>query len=121
MARLSYIVLIIATNALICVLAEELYSNRYDHLDVRTLLQNAELREAYYKCFMELAPCTTLAQQRLTAVFSEAYQTKCRRCTQKQIENMNLVTDWFVTNEPKKWRLIVEKTINDLKKKYADQ
>ncbi|XP_024891543.1 uncharacterized protein LOC112467241, partial [Temnothorax curvispinosus] len=68
MARLSYIVLIIATNALICVLAEELYPNRYDHLDVRALLQNDTLREDYYKCFMELAPCTTLAQQRLTGI-----------------------------------------------------
>ncbi|XP_039314819.1 uncharacterized protein LOC120359791 [Solenopsis invicta] len=60
MARLSNIVLIIAVNVLICVLAkEELYSEQYDHLDVRGLLANNTQRESYYNCFMGITPCTS--------------------------------------------------------------
>jgi len=58
MARLSYIVTIISI-ALMCILAEELYSDRYDDIDVASILQNNKLRNRYYNCFMETSPCVT--------------------------------------------------------------
>ncbi|XP_011702412.1 PREDICTED: ejaculatory bulb-specific protein 3-like [Wasmannia auropunctata] len=121
MSRLSCIALIIAMNVLMCVFAEEvkLYSDRYDHIDIRAALNNKEVREAYYNCFMELAPCQTPEQVALTAMFGEAYQTKCRRCTEKQKEILNLTAEWFVENDPEKWRLIVAKTIELMKRKAA--
>jgi len=33
---------------------------------------------------------------------------------------MNIVVEWYVTNEPEKWKLLVEKITNDVRKKYAD-
>lgn len=57
MARLSYIVII--GIALMCVLAEELYSDRFDNVDVSSILQNDKLREEYYNCYMEKDPCLT--------------------------------------------------------------
>jgi len=32
---------------------------------------------------------------------------------------MNIIFNWYVTNEPEKWNLLVEKIINDLRKKYV--
>ncbi|KYM98240.1 PREDICTED: ejaculatory bulb-specific protein 3-like [Cyphomyrmex costatus] len=119
MARLRCIALVIAMNVLMCVLAEELYPNRYDYVDIQSILQNKDIREEYYNCFMELAPCTTPEQKGITEMFSEAFQTKCRRCTKKQIENMDMVTNWFVTHEPERWELIVAKTVENMKKKAA--
>jgi len=58
MARLSYIVTIVSI-ALMCILAEELYSDKYDHMDVSSILQNDKLRDQYYNCFMGTSPCTT--------------------------------------------------------------
>ncbi|XP_011693343.1 PREDICTED: ejaculatory bulb-specific protein 3-like [Wasmannia auropunctata] len=121
MAQLTRIALIIAINALMCVLAkEELNSDQFENFDVLSILRNKTLLDEYYNCFMEIAPCKTLEQQRLTAAFGEAYRTKCRKCTKKQIEILNTITDWYNLHEPEKWRLVVEKTVNDLKKKYAN-
>ena len=57
MIRLSYIVLI--GIALVCVLAEEFYSDQYDNVDISRILQNDKLREEYYNCYMETGPCPT--------------------------------------------------------------
>ncbi|KYN34954.1 Ejaculatory bulb-specific protein 3 [Trachymyrmex septentrionalis] len=120
MSQLSRIVLIIAMYVVMCVLAEEeRYSDQYDHVDIQAIIQNKELRKEYYNCFMEIAPCKSPEQQNLTDMFSEAFQTKCRKCTKKQIENLDMVTNWFVTNEPETWKLIVAKTVEKMKKKAA--
>lgn len=68
MARLSYIVLIIALNALMCVLAEELYSDLFANIDLPAILQNDNLREEYYKCYMEVAMCKTPEQKAMTGL-----------------------------------------------------
>ncbi|EGI69191.1 PREDICTED: ejaculatory bulb-specific protein 3-like [Acromyrmex echinatior] len=120
MTQLSRIVLISAMYVLMCILAEEeLYSDQYDYIDIQSILQNKELREEYYNCFMETAPCKSPEQETITELYTEAFQTKCRKCTKKQIENMDMVTNWFVTNEPEKWKLIVAKTVEKMKKKAA--
>ncbi|XP_011693228.1 PREDICTED: ejaculatory bulb-specific protein 3-like [Wasmannia auropunctata] len=119
--RIALIIIAISSSTLMCVLADEdLYSAVLNHLDVRAILQNNDLREKYYNCYMEIGPCTP-EQIKMGEVFSDVYQTKCKKCTTKQKENMDMITDWYVTNQPDKWQLIVEKTLNNLKKKNADQ
>jgi len=121
MNRLSNIVVTIAMTALMCVLAEELYPDRYDNLDISALLNNETLRTEYYNCFMEIAPCKTPEQAEISGRFSEMYQTNCKKCTEKQKENLALVADWFVKNQPEIWQQIVAKTVEDMKKKNAGQ
>jgi len=58
MTRLSYIVTIVSI-ALMCILAEELYSDQYDDIDAASILQNDKLRNQYYNCFMDMSPCVT--------------------------------------------------------------
>lgn len=58
MARLSYVVTIISI-ALMCVLAEELYSDQYDDVDIKSILENDKLRQQYYNCTLETGPCVT--------------------------------------------------------------
>lgn len=58
MARVISIVII--GIALMCVLAEEqFYSDQYDHIDPKEILDNDKLREQYYQCFMGSGPCVT--------------------------------------------------------------
>ncbi|KAL6262592.1 hypothetical protein P5V15_005386 [Pogonomyrmex californicus] len=115
MARLNHIAVTIAMSVLICVLAEELYSDRFDDIDVLSILQNKEVRMGYYNCFMKLAPCTSPEQIELTGTFSEAYQTKCKKCTEKQKKRMQVIEEWYVNNEPDEWKLIIEKTVENMK------
>jgi len=58
MVQLSYVVRIISIT-LLCVLAEELYSDKYDNIDPISIFQNDKLRDEYYNCFLEKAPCPT--------------------------------------------------------------
>lgn len=57
MTRLSFIVILISIA--LYVLAEELYSDQYDHIDVNNILNNDKLRNQYYECYMETGPCLT--------------------------------------------------------------
>jgi len=70
---------------------------------------------------MEIAPRTTPEQAEISGLFSEAYQTNCKKCTEKQKENLALAADWFVKNQPEIWQQLIAKTVEDMKKKNAGQ
>ncbi|KAG5319919.1 PEB3 protein, partial [Acromyrmex heyeri] len=121
MARLCHIASIVVNIlVLMCILAEEEhYSDNYDNIDYHTILNNKTARDSYYDCFMEIAPCQTPVQKALTSMFSEAYHTKCKKCTEKQKEIFSSVIDWYMKNDPDKWQLVVAKSIEDMKKKVT--
>ncbi|KYN33217.1 hypothetical protein ALC56_12550 [Trachymyrmex septentrionalis] len=69
MSQLNRIVLIIAMNVLVYVLAVECYSDEFDNvLDIDAVLNNDTLREGYHNCYMKTAPCTK-AQKDLTGTY----------------------------------------------------
>ncbi|XP_011870895.1 PREDICTED: putative odorant-binding protein A10, partial [Vollenhovia emeryi] len=88
MTRLSFIVTIVAV-ALVCVFAQELYSDRYDDVDLDGILANEKLRIQYYNCFMDTSPCKTADAKFFKGIAGEAMQSQCRRCTEKQKEILN--------------------------------
>jgi len=50
-------------------------------------------------------------------LFTDAYLTKCMRCTEKQKETLKKVSEWYVKNAPEKWESIIAKIAEDAKKK----
>lgn len=75
MTRLSCTALFIAMNILLCVLAEEeLYPDTYDNTDVKAVLENIEMREEYYKCFMGTGPCKTEVQKLIKGISTIYYR-----------------------------------------------
>ncbi|KAG5339960.1 OB10 protein, partial [Acromyrmex charruanus] len=89
-----------------CVLAEEkLYSDEFDNIDIQTVFNDKCLTEGYYNCFMETGH-----------VFSEAFQTKCKKYTEKQKIIIEKDIEWFQKDEPEKWNRIITKTLEDTKK-----
>ncbi|XP_070163938.1 ejaculatory bulb-specific protein 3-like [Polyergus mexicanus] len=120
MARLNNIVVIISI-ALTCVLAAELYSDRYDDIDVNAIFSNTKLRQQYYKCFMDLAPCKTADAKFFKEIIGEALQSECRKCTEKQKQLLDFMTDWYTKNNPTELQDLIAKTLEDLKKKNARQ
>ncbi|XP_012533222.1 ejaculatory bulb-specific protein 3 [Monomorium pharaonis] len=121
MARLSCIIMIISLALMYVVAEEELYSDQYDDIDAASILQNDKLRDQYYACIMETMPCVTADAKFFKEIFSEALQTNCKRCTEKQKNKMDLIVDWYTKNRPDEWQAAVAKSIEDLKKKNADQ
>ncbi|XP_011164990.2 ejaculatory bulb-specific protein 3 [Solenopsis invicta] len=107
MAQLNRIALIfIAMSVLTCVLAEELwfYSGEFDDMDVLSILEAQAEQEV--DCYMKRGPCT-LEQQRIADSIREAIRTNCRRCTPKQKQQIQLITDWYKSHMPQNWELIV--------------
>ncbi|KYN04244.1 Putative odorant-binding protein A10 [Cyphomyrmex costatus] len=117
MIRLSYVMII--SVILMCVLAEELYSDKYDNTDPMSILQNDKLRDEWYNCFMEKAPCPTEDAKFFQEIFSESLQTKCKKCTQRQKELQLIMKNWYEQNNPERWKALVTKSIEDMKKKNA--
>lgn len=56
----------------------------------------------------------------ISEVFSEALQSNCKKCTEKQKEMMDLIVVWYTTNKPDDWQALVAKSIEDLRKKNAE-
>ncbi|XP_070169008.1 ejaculatory bulb-specific protein 3-like [Polyergus mexicanus] len=107
--------------ALLCVFAEELYSDKYDYIDMKEILKNHKLRVQYYQCVMETGPCLTEDAKFIKEISSEAFQTKCKKCTEKQKKMLDIIVDWYTQNEPELWQKFVKKSLEDMKKKNAGQ
>lgn len=59
MAKSSFYLLAILAILAIVVAEEEFYSDMFDHVNPDDILPNDELRDQYYKCFMDTGPCVT--------------------------------------------------------------
>ncbi|EFN89732.1 ejaculatory bulb-specific protein 3 [Harpegnathos saltator] len=121
MARLIGIVAIIGIALVSILTAEEFYSDKYDDIDVKGILQNDRLRDQYYECFIDKGPCTTADMKFYKEIASEAMVTKCKKCNEKQKEHLNDIIEWYTQNKPDQWQIIVEKSLEDMKKKNSGQ
>jgi len=53
-------------------------------------------------------------------IVSEAFQTKCKLCTEKQKYMLDEISDWYTKNDPEKWNAFVAKSLEDMKKKAKE-
>lgn len=56
--RHNYIVILIL-SLLMWTYAEELYSDKYDYVNIDEILANDRLRNQYYDCFIDAGSCLT--------------------------------------------------------------
>jgi len=55
----------------------------------------------------------------ISGIINEAMQTQCRKCSEKQKELLNVLSDWFTKNKPEEWEALVKKTIENVQNKNA--
>ncbi|EZA50441.1 ObirCsp11 [Ooceraea biroi] len=110
MVKLIQIALVVAIM-LACIFAKpiELYSDKYDYIDIWTVLKNNRLRQQYYQCFTGDGPCTTAPARHFKDYLPHAFATQCKRCTEKQKEMFAAIVAWYVTHSPKEWQHLVKK------------
>ncbi|XP_012542182.1 putative odorant-binding protein A10 [Monomorium pharaonis] len=120
MILLNYMTII--SFALTYVVAQELYSDKYDaDTDVMSVLENEELRNQYVGCIMETSPCVTEDAKFYKEIFAEIIETNCKKCTQKQKDDNEIIKDWFTKNKPDEWQALNTKAMEEIKKKNANQ
>lgn len=74
MARLSCIVTVIGI-ALMYVAAQDLYSDKFDGVDVPGIITNDRLRREYYNCFMGTSSCVTADAKFFKGIFIQSVAT----------------------------------------------
>lgn len=53
----------------------------------------------------------------ILGVISEAMQTQCRKCNDKQKDLLDRMADWYTKNRPDEWEAFVRKTLEDFQKR----
>ncbi|XP_032663627.1 ejaculatory bulb-specific protein 3-like [Odontomachus brunneus] len=101
---------------LAAVVAQESYSDMFDHIKAEEILPNDELRNQYYNCIMETGPCVTEDQKFFKGLAAEAFVTKCLKCTEVQKQNLEKIIVWYTENRPDEWNALVQKMMDDAKK-----
>ncbi|KAG8041731.1 hypothetical protein G9C98_007035 [Cotesia typhae] len=93
---------------------EELYSDKYDVLNVEEVLAHDELRDTYYNCFMDRGPCAEDADY-WKGNFPEAVVTNCRKCTEWQKVAFDKIADWYSSHQPDNWNSLIDKMLQEAK------
>nr|WPO56424.1 chemosensory protein [Leucinodes orbonalis] len=120
--------ILIALAVLECVLAQSTYTDRYDTIDLDSVLSNKRLTVSYIKCVLEKGRCTAEGRElkfaningertkriaRSPTPFSahiiDALQNGCTKCTKAQREGMRRVIKHLITYEKAYWQELVEK------------
>ncbi|XP_011502593.1 PREDICTED: ejaculatory bulb-specific protein 3-like [Ceratosolen solmsi marchali] len=115
MARRTIFLVALCTLVAI-VVAEELYTDKYDYIDIDAVLSNPRIRNQYYNCYQDLGPCLTPDAKFFKEKFPEAIVTKCRKCTAKQKEIFEKIVLFYTEKEPEKWNKVLLKAIQESKK-----
>ncbi|XP_062705591.1 mucin-2 isoform X2 [Aedes albopictus] len=75
--------------------ARNLYSSRYDNLDIDTILGSSRLVNNYVDCLLSRKPCPPEGKD-LKRILPEALRTKCARCSATQKENaLKIITTLY--------------------------
>ncbi|KAJ8683614.1 hypothetical protein QAD02_019406 [Eretmocerus hayati] len=95
----------------------EKYSNQYDNIDVDKILENVRLRTQYHKCLLRTGPCNTNDMKYFRDNISEAVATNCKKCTPKQVQNLQKLKTWYLQHEPEQWKLLEDTSNREFQKK----
>ncbi|KAJ2948458.1 hypothetical protein O0L34_g7707 [Tuta absoluta] len=100
-------------------IAEEKYDDKYDNVNVKEILANKRLLQAYIDCMLEKGKCTPEGKE-LKDHLSDALATGCEKCTENQKKGAQIVIDHLIKNELASWKELSAKYDHDGKysKKY---
>nr|AAF16716.1 sensory appendage protein 5 [Manduca sexta] len=87
---------------------KDMYTSRYDSMNVDDVIGNHRLLHAYIKCMLDEGRCTAEGRE-LKKHITDALQTGCSRCTDAQKKAIRHVIKHLIEHEHDFWALLVEK------------
>ncbi|CAL1684760.1 unnamed protein product [Lasius platythorax] len=96
------------------------YTDKFDNIDIDAILQNDRLLKRYVDCVLDKpnVRCPSEALE-LKKVLSEALETDCTKCTNRQKELAEKTINYLVINKKNMWDEVMAKY--DPEKKYAQK
>nr|AGD80087.1 chemosensory protein 7 [Apolygus lucorum] len=118
-SKLSIVLLL---GALADVWAAELYTDKYDNIDIDEILNNDRMYKNYFNCVMGNGKCTPDGLE-LKAKIPEALQTECAKCSDKQKKGAEKVLRFIINQKKDDYKLLEEKFDPEgvYRKKYEAQ
>nr|AKW47190.1 chemosensory protein 9 [Chrysopa pallens] len=98
---MKFAVVFVVVSLAISVYSEETYPTKYDNIDIDSILNNDRLLNNYIACIEGTGKCTTEGDE-LKKYFTDAIQTCCSKCSQKQKEGVKKVVLFMEKNKPDK-------------------
>ncbi|CAD1480437.1 unnamed protein product [Heterotrigona itama] len=68
---------------LVCALADEKYTTKYDNIDLDSILNSDRLLNNYINCLLDVGSCTPDAKE-LKKSLPDALENECEKCSEKQ-------------------------------------
>ncbi|XP_050681484.1 allergen Tha p 1-like isoform X2 [Leptidea sinapis] len=112
--------------AVVCLLAlfvfaaarPDVYTDKYDNVDLDEILENKRLFTPYVKCILDQGKCSPDGKE-LKSHIKEALENYCAKCTEKQKQGTRTVIRHLIKNESDFWQELVNKY--DPAKKYVSK
>ncbi|KAL9913355.1 ejaculatory bulb-specific protein 3 [Glossina fuscipes] len=106
----------------VIVTAQKSYTNKFDTVDVDSVLSNDRILTNYIRCLMEKGPCTPEGRE-LKKLLPDALKSECTKCTDVQKKNSQKVINFLRANRPGEWKLLLNKydPSGDYRAKYEKQ
>ncbi|CAH2089572.1 unnamed protein product [Euphydryas editha] len=94
----------------------DIYTDKYDNIDLDEILSNRRLLIPYIKCILDEGRCSPEGKE-LKSHIQEALENYCGKCTDAQKKGTRVVISHFINNEPDFWNQLTTKY--DPQKKYV--
>ncbi|KAJ8960202.1 hypothetical protein NQ318_003926 [Aromia moschata] len=116
------VVLLLTVIFAVGVLSDQEYTNRYDTINLESIVQNDRLFKNYVNCLLDRGKCTKDAAE-LKRTIPDALETDCSKCTEKQRAGMRYMVKYLSTNKKDLWNELTEKYDPNgvYRAKYAEQ
>ncbi|KAK9877403.1 hypothetical protein WA026_018519 [Henosepilachna vigintioctopunctata] len=117
--------LVIICVTLFCVssvLSDDKYTSKFNNVDLKEIMKNERLLNAYFVCLTEGKGCTPEGEA-LKKVLPEAVQTGCAKCTDEHKQGAKTIASFLIKEKPEMWEKLVQLYDPDktFRNKFKDQ
>ncbi|XP_068620511.1 allergen Tha p 1-like [Battus philenor] len=105
--RMNTLTVVVVISALVTIIKADMYTDRYDSINVNDVISNKRLLIAYVKCILDKGRCTPEGKE-LKSHITDALQSGCKKCTEKQRVDIKKVMKHLIHKEKKYWSELVE-------------
>nr|XP_018914236.1 PREDICTED: ejaculatory bulb-specific protein 3-like [Bemisia tabaci] len=87
---------------------EEKYSDKYDDVDYKSILNSKRLLNNYVKCLLDEGPCTAEGKA-LRDQLPDILATECKKCTDKQKKGSLDILEILQTEHQDAWTVLAKR------------
>ncbi|XP_015180729.1 PREDICTED: ejaculatory bulb-specific protein 3 [Polistes dominula] len=101
-------VAVVLLGMLVCYVAADKYTTKYDNIDLDQILKSDRLLNNYVNCLLDVGNCTPDGNE-LKKSLPDALENGCSKCSEKQKAGSEKVIRYLINQRPKLWEKLSKK------------